>query len=367
MTAPTPLRTSRRRPAGRRRAATLLALVGAAACDLPLGIPQWDTRWTLVLAADTLDADHLLPEGVRRGETGFIVDSLVTETRVLLDDVCEFCTCFSGPIPTVEITPFDWAVPLPGSVTGVAIQEGEAHIALVNDIPFDLLRGDEQRGEGHLQLLLVDRRTGSTLDSIRVARPFPPGDTLRAVFDLAGLTLHRDVVARVRGRIPGNDCESITLTPEMGIITVVELRDVVAPEVEVLIQDGQLNLPSRRVELPRVLVDRLRPGEARVVVLVEVENGVPVAVEGLLSVAARAQDLFGDGAALYTPLPVPRPPPGGSTAVRQAFLLDLERIRGATELHLATANRVDGNRQVLARGPESVAWRVTLHAEIPNR
>lgn len=340
--------------------------LGSGGCDIPTGLPTWQTSWTLVVAADTVDVDGLLPAGVRQVPGGFVVDSLTTVTSVLLEDVCEFCTCFEGPIPALEITPFDWPVPLPQGIASATLDSGTARIALVNNIDFDLL--DSGEGElGHLAILLLDRRTGGVLDSVRVGQPFPPGDTLRVGFDLAGLELHRDVVARVRGEIPGSGCDTIPLTPDMGIRTVVELRDVVAGEVSVVLQDADLNLPLRPLELPKALADRLRPGDARVVLDVVLESAVPVAVEGLLSVAPRVEALFTEEAALYTPLPLPPAAPGTPERLARSFLLDLSRLEGAGSLHLGTRNRVQGNRTIVVRGDERFSWLVTLHAEIPIR
>lgn len=346
---------------------SLLGLsLGSGACDIPTGLPTWQTSWTLVVAADTVDVDGLLPGGVRRIPGGFLVDSLTTVTSVLLEDVCEFCTCFEGPIPALEITPFDWPVPLPQGISSATLRSGRARIALVNGIDFDLL--DSGEGEvGYLAILLLDRRTGGVLDSIRVEQSFPPGDTLRVEFDLAGLELHRDVVARVRGEIPGSGCGTVPLTPDMGIRTVVELQDVVAAEVSVVLQDADLNLPLRPLELPAALVDRLRAGDARVVLDVVLESAIPVAVEGLLSVAPRVEALFTDEAALYTPLPLPPAPPGTTQRMARSFLLDLSRLEGARSLHLATRNRVQGNRTIVVTGDERFSWLVTLHAEIPLR
>lgn len=347
-----------------------LSLLGfslaSGACDIPTGLPTWQTSWTLVVAADTVDVDGLLPGGVRRVPGGFAVDSLTTVTSVLLEDVCEFCTCFEGPIPALEITPFDWPVPLPQGIYSATLTSGVARIALVNGIDFDLL--DSGEGEiGHLAILLLDRRTGTALDSVRVQESFPPGDTLRVAFDLAGLELHRDVVARVRGEIPGSGCDTIPLTPDMGIRTVVELQDVVAGGVSVVLQDADLNLPLRPLDLPAALAERLRPGDARVVLDVVLESAVPVAVEGLLSVAPSVEALFTDGAALYTPLPIPPAAPGTSQTLSRSFLLDLSPLEGAKTLHLATRNRVQGDRTIPVTGEERFSWVVTLRAEIPVR
>lgn len=356
-------------PSRRTPLAVLLLLglsLGSGACDIPTGLPDWQTSWTLVVAADTVDVDGLLPAGVSRVPGGFLVDSITTVTSVLLEDVCEFCTCFEGPIPALEITPFDWPVPLPQGISSATLTSGTARIALVNGIDFDLL--DSGEGEiGHLAILLLDRRTGGVLDSVRVEESFPPGDTLRVEFELAGLELHRDVVARVRGEIPGSGCDTVPLTPDMGIRTVVELKDVVAGQVSVVLQDADLNLPLRPLELPAALADRLRPGDARVVLDVVLESAVPVAVEGLLSVAPRVEALFTDGAALYTPLPLPPAPPGSTQRLARSFLLDLSRLEGAERLHLATRNRVQGNRTIVVTGDERFSWLVTLHAEIPIR
>jgi hypothetical protein len=114
-------------------------------------------------------------------------------------------------------------------------------------------------------------------------------------------------------------------------------------------------------------VERLRPGEARILLDVELTSGVPVAVEGMLSVASRVDALFTGEAALYTPLPLAPALPGVPQRLRRSFLLDLATLQGGRTLHLSTRNRVQGNRTIVVTGEEHFSWRVTLHASIPNR
>jgi len=344
-----------------------LLLLVSAGCDLPLDLPTWETRWILDAASDTLRAEDFLPAGVRITPEGFAVDPLESGEEVTLEEICEFCICLTGPVPSLTLTPFDWGVPLPGGIRGAHLTAGTATLALINRLGFDLLR-DGNGGEGFLSVELLDLREGRTLDSLRIDSPFPPGDTLHISFPLGGLELHRGVVARVRGEIPGTGCDTIPLTPELGIGTEVRIQGVVAERVQLSLSDGALSLPSRRIPIPGALGERLRPGVARVLLEVEVESRVPAEVEATLSVAARPGELFTGEAGLYTPFLIPpfiSGAPDGT--VRRTFLLELSRLQGAGELHLATRTRILGDRVVELTGAESLRYRVTLHAELPSR
>ncbi len=346
----------------------LLALLagGTQACDIPLELPRWETSWTFLALTDTIATADFLPSGVREQGPLFVLDSISASTDFRLGDVCEFCTCFQGPIPELEITPFEYPLPLPGGLSAASLSAGSAHVTIHNDVPFDLLDNGEG-GRGSLLVELYDNRAGRVIDSLRLTDPFPPGDSIDLSFDLGGLELHRGLVARVSGTTPGSGCDSIALTPDMGIRAAVDLRAVTASSVHIFVSDASLAIPGEIVDLPEAVSDRLRPGEARVAIEVEVVSTVGVGVDILLSAAADPADLFTERAALFTPLPIPPGDRADPRTVTRLFLLDLERVEGAHQIHLATRNRVSGDRRVVIQGGEAVSYDVRIHAELPSR
>lgn len=344
--------------------APLVLLTGG--CDLPLDLPVWETAWTLPGTVDTVATAELLPEGVTMESGGFEVEPLARSQDALLGDVCPICTCFQGPIPSVTLEPQEWPLPLPGNLTRARLRRGSARLTLRNEIPFDLL--DDGRGNaGFLTVLLVDRFSDGALDSVRVEGSLPPGDSVTTSFDLAGLELGRNLAVRVEGVIPGSGCDTVSLDPDDGLRADVAVEDVEASDVTVLVADAALAVPARSLEMPGELEDRLRPDDARLVLEVRVESSVALAMEMLLSVATRREDLFGPDAALFTPVLVEPPAGFEPRVVDKRFLLDLTRIQGADSLFIDTRNRVAGSRAVLIRGGEEVRYTATIHAELPSR
>lgn len=362
-----PLRRRRRgAPASVLLAASGVLAAGLAGCDVPTALPRFDTVWESVLVRDSVSTADLLPDEVQvdpRG--GFVVDSFTTASEVRLEDVCEFCTCFEGPIPELDIEPYDWHFQLPSRLLEAEVSEGTARVVLHNEAGFDVL-DDGQGNRGFLKIAFVDTRNGGVLDSVRVSRPFPDGDSLDVQFDLAGLTLGSSLVARVSGRTPGSGCDSVDLTLESGFRAEVRLLGVRAPAVQVVLSDADLDLPGRDVDLPEAVGERLRPGEAEVRLDVQADVRLPVDTETELSVAPRADQLFTGEAALYTPLVLP----SGTEethVVRKIYLLDVARLHDADRLFLDTRSRILGNRIVTLHGNESVRYALTLHAEVPIR
>ena len=118
--------------------------------------------------------DDFLPSGVRTTSDGFAIDPIQTSTGVQLEDVCEACTCFSGPVPALDVGPLDWGLPAPGGLSSAHLSGGDATLMLHNGAGFDLLRRPDGVF-GSLVVELVDTRTDDVVDSVRVVRSFPPG------------------------------------------------------------------------------------------------------------------------------------------------------------------------------------------------
>ena len=351
--------------AGRWRAPVLALLAFGTACDIPTEAPRWTTSWTFVGVEDEIVTSELLPTAVREEGTSFVLDSIRSVRTVRLSDVCEVCTCFSGPIPRIEITPQNWSVPLPNGVWEASLSRGTARLVLRNELGFDLL--DNGEGErGYLLAELVDNRTREVVDSVRVTDPFPSGDSLVVSFDLSGLELHRNMVARVQGVTPGSGCESIDLSGDPRVQAQVGLQDVRATSVVVFLTDAAVSVPDETIELPDAILDRLRAGEAQVVVDAEITTRVGASFDLLMSVAREPAELFSEDAALYTPLEVPPGSLEQPGVVRKQFLVDVERLENASRLLFSARNRVVGDRRVTIRGGEGVSYRILIHAELPS-
>lgn len=349
----------------RRGLLLVAATLPAAACDIPTRVPLVDTEWEAVVLTDTITTTELLPDGMRVTEAGFVLDSFTTTSEVRLGEVCEVCTCFEGPIPPIELAPRDWEVRLPPGLAEAPLDGGAARLVLHNEVGFDVL-DDGEGGKGWLLVELVDIRTGAGLDTVRVGGSFPPGDSLVVEFDLEGIVLSPFLVARMSGRTPGSGCHDVDVTPDLGFRADVALRDVLAPWVRVDLSDAAVTPAGRDIDLPGFVADRLRPGDAEVVVDVSLASRLPTAVDLSLSAAPTPGSLFTGAAALYTPLLLPA---GGDepVVVRKEFVVDVAALEGADRLYIASRGRVAGDRRVELRGGEGIEYRVTLRARIPSR
>ena len=147
----------------------------------------------------------------------------------------------------------------------------------------------------------------------------------------------------------------------------VDLVHVVASSVDVFLSDAALGLHPRSFDLPGWLARRLRPGEARIALDVDVRSMVSTSAEVDLSVARAADRLFTKGAALETPLLLPLPVGAAPADAHGLYLLELDGVPDATELHFAARTRITGTRVVRLRGNESLRYRLTMRAEVPSR
>lgn len=349
----------------RKLLATLL-FVGAAGCDIPTSLPTWTTQWELTAVDQTITTAQLLPAAVRAEGRGFVIDSFAATASIRLGEVCELCTCFDGPIPGLEIAPHDWPVQLPPGVGEAQLRSGKARLELTNEIGFDLF-DDGQGNKGWIDVVLLDRYAGTEIERRHVSGSYPPGGVLSLEFDLAGRRVYPGLVARVSGHTPGSGGCAVKLTENSGFTARVALRDVVASSVDVVVGDATLALAPRSIELPAWVARRLRPGDARVALDVEIRSRVPTSAELDLSVAAAPDALFTSGAALRTPLVLPRPSGADAAGVHGLYVLELDGIPEANALSFAARTRITGSRLVRLRGDESLEYRLTVRAEVPSR
>ena len=348
---------------------TLLAsllLVGAAGCDIPTSLPSWTTEWELTPVDQTITTAQLLPAAVRVDPRGFAIDSFSATTSIRLGDVCELCTCFDGPIPGLEISPHDWPVRLPPGLAEAQMLSGKASLVLRNEIGFDLL-DDGQGNKGYIDVVLLDTQSGREIEHRHITGSYPAGDTLALEFDLSGLRLYSGLVARVSGHTPGSGGCTVKLTANSGFTATVGLRDVLASSVDVVVTDQTIALTPHTFDVPEAIAQRLRPGDARLALDLEVKSRVPTSAELDLSVAPTADELFTSGAALHTPFVLPRPTGADPVDAHGLYLLELDGIPASRKLMFAARSRITGSNIVRLKGSESLEYRLNVRAEVPSK
>ena len=351
-----------------RIAALLTLLVGLAGCDLvPTELPRYDTVWEVTMVRDSVRTVDLLPDEMSVDERGFVLDGWTFDRSVRLDEVCELCTCFEGPIPELELEPTDWRVQLPGGLYSATLDGGTARLALTNRMGFDLLLSGAGR-RGVLRVELVDVGFGGGVIATRESTAsFPTDSTLTVEFDLAGVRLTPNLVARISGTTPGSTCENLSLDPQDGLEAFVELEDVVTRSAQVILQDADLRIDPATLDVPDFVADRLRPGDAELVTEVRVSSSLPAAVELRVSVAKDRTLLQSEDAALTTPIDLAASVGGAPVRFARSFVLDVGDLADLDELHFESLNRVVGNPIVTLTGGEVVTWEVALRASLPSR
>ncbi len=348
------------------RSLLLLAVAASGGCDIPTSVPVWDTEWEVLLARDSVPVGDVLPPEVRIAPEGFRVASFETRDSVRLDEVCELCTCFDGPIPELSLEARDYAFELPDRLLEAPIDRGTAVLELTNGLGFDLL-DDGLGGRGFIRADLVDGRTGSTLVTRTWAEGFPDGSTVALDFPLDGILLHRSIVARVTGTTPGSRCDDLALDPSDGLDVRVELRDVEAGSARILLNEADLAPPIRRAALPDAIADRLRPGEADLVVALDVSSSLGLAVDLELSVAASAGELHAPGAALTTPVRIDAGGIAQPTRLARDYVVDPRLLVGRDSLIVSGRTSLTQGRVVTVTGSEVLRYDVRLRARVPSR
>lgn len=349
--------------------AALLAVLAAAGCDwVPTGLPRYDTVWEFTLLSDSVRTVDLLPDEMSVDERGFVLDGWTFDRSVRLDEVCELCTCFDGPIPELQLEPTDWRIQLPGGLFSAPLSSGIARLTLTNRMGFDLLVNEAGRvGVLRVEILNGTGPAAQVLLSSESTASFPTDSTLVVDFDLSGIELTPSLIARVSGTTPGTTCQNLSLDPEDGIDAFIELRDVIAPEARVVLQDSDLRIEPTSVELPGFVVDRLRPRESELLTSIRIGSRLPAAVELLLSVSTDPALHRTEASALTTPVELGAAPADAEARFDREFLIDVARLGDAETLHFESVNRVVGNRIVTLTGGEQVTWDVRVRATLPSR
>jgi len=341
-------------------------LWGIGGCDIPTSLPVWETEWELVVARDSVAVSALLPTEITLAEEGFRVDSFIRADSVRLDEVCELCTCFDGPIPELELETQDYELGLPARLVEAPLTRGTAVLELTNGLGFDLL-DDGAGNRGFIRTDLVDRRTGDTLVTRVFGESFPDSATVTLEFPLDGVLLHGSLVARVSGFTPGSSCESLSLDPADGLDIRVEIRDVLAPTATIVLNEADLAPDLQRASVPTSLTDRLRPDAADLVLALGVRSALPLPIDLDLSVAASTRELFGAGAALTTPVRIEAGQVGDSEPLLREFVVSPALLQGRDSLVVSGRTTLPAGNLITVTGPESITWDLRLRARVPSR
>ena len=279
------------RPAG-----ALVLLAGLTACDIPTGLPRWETTWITPGQEIRVSVAELLPAGLAvNGDTSAILIQIDTVTGGFqLSDFCPACPPAVVAVPKPAFTGTETVdVPLPGPVGTATTSGGIVIVELENGFDFDPIRPSASaRGSITLEL-----RSGATLIGSLVIdgtqRALPPGATLRDTLNIVDGTIGDLLTMEVEIVSPAGD--NTTMSPNDAFTV-----DVWSPGIEV--SEATITLTAQSIEgveaeldLTDVdLGDRLKEGA----VILEITN--PFGVAGTLTLTVDPAD----GAPIVKPVPL---------------------------------------------------------------
>ncbi len=298
-----------RRPAraGVLRGWPLLALL-AGACDLPSGLPKWDTQWLIPVKSSTLAVGQLLPPSVSIAPDGsaFQVTVLPVAMVRTLAQLCPAYAALSGqtvPKPACTSTVTD-TLKLPSDVSQATLASGSVAVTITNGFSFDPLRpGASARGTIVLTLTSGGATIGTlTLDGATDA--LPAGSTITRTVALTGVVAGRIAVgltitspAGDPVRIDGSQQFTVTATPQ-GL----RLADVTVPVNQKMVAIQPVDLSVEKVD--QSLVNDVKAGT----LVLGIVN--PFAVTGTMTVT-----ITGPGVAITKQIPLA----AGTTTQRVPF------------------------------------------------
>ena len=337
-----------------RSAGAILLLAGLSACDIPTGMPRWDTTWITPGEEVSVSVAELLPAGLSvNADTSAFVLQLDTVTGGFqLSDFCPACPSSPTiPVPKPAFTGSETiGVPLPDEVESVDITSGMVIIELTNNFDFDPIRPSASaRGDVTLEL-----RSGATLVSSLVIdgnqRALAPGTTLRDTMNFAAATVQDSLTLEVTLDSPAGD--NTTMSANDGFEVEVWSPSIEVAEATVSITSQAIESEETELDLSDVdLGDRIQDGT----IFLDIVN--PFGVTGTLNITVTPET----GAPIVKNVNLS----AGNTTVQVDFSEEeIERLIGETSTMSVTGTVNGGNVTVQPDDEIGVTARLRVTVEI---
>ena len=331
----------------RRAAATLrrlltplpVGLLFLAGCDIPSGIPHWETRWVIRSETTTIPVASLFPSEVREVGNEFELAFLGGAISRTLGDICPACTPFNGAVvPKPAFTAvLESNVPFPVDLDSLALTRGSLQVRITNRLGFDPIRpsADPSAARGYMTILISN---GSTvlarhdIDGAIVA--FAPGATLDRRVDFSAAALPRTIGGSVRFdvTIHSPQGDPVTINTSEFILVEAAQASIGASWAKVRVQDRHVAAGAITLDLAGV-DDEVSARVQRGALLLDLEN--PFAVGGTLTATLAAP-----GITLVRSLPVV---PGSSTVTLEFTGTELRSLFGPAPATLSVSGPVSAS------------------------
>lgn len=261
-----------------------------AACDIPSGVPNWDTTWNVPSQSLSVGVGQVLPSGVSMAPDGgaFLVSlAPVTFSKRLADD-CAECQRLDGltvPKPAFQAR-MAVATSLPGDVQGGTLAAGaRIDVRITNNTTFDPLRP----GAGRFGWATIVIRNGATVlarDSVHGATTgLPVGQPLVRTLTLAGATVSGAIAVDVLVDSPSGDAARMDASRTLDLVATPSALRVT--QATVMVRGAQVRQTTTAdLDVSSAIGDRVQRGR----LLLDVKD--PFAVGGRLSVRLSTPEGF---------------------------------------------------------------------------
>ncbi len=355
-------------PAAARRIChpVVLGLALLAACEIPSGIPHWETHWVVRSETTTIPVASFFSNDVTEVGDEFELSFSGGAISETLADICPACTPFNGTVvPKPAFTAvLESDVPFPVDLDSLTLTRGSLEVRITNRLAFDPLRpaANAAAARGFLTIAISNGATLLATYTIDGATDsFAPGATIERTIDFAASALPRTIGGAVRFDVtvhsPQGDAVAIN-TSEFILIEAAEAT-IGASAAKARVVDRQVAADPIALDLAGIdeeLSNRVQRGA----LLLDVNN--PFAVGGLLTATLTSQ-----GVTLIRSLPVV---PGTSTVSLEFSGAELRSLFGPNPAMLSVAGPVSatpaGSVTVLPGQALTAAARLELYLTTNN-
>ena len=312
------------------RGFALFALGLLAACDIPTGAPNWETRWVVRAEDASIPVSSFLPGQVTEVGAEFEIAVSGGAISRSLGDLCSACAVFNGmvaPKPAFSTT-LRSEVAFPVDLDSLTLTRGAIQVRVANHLGFDPIRPASAPGSARGQMTITLRNGEAILGTHIIdgaTTPFAPGATLLETVTFAAAGLPRT--------IGGTVGLEVTITSPAGdpvAINTAESISVEAAEASVGASAAMVRVQSRTVSADPVSLDlsgldaELTDRVQRGALLLDMDN--PFSVTGTMTATLSAL-----GVTLVRPLAIA---PGVSHARLELSGAELRSLFGPAHITL---------------------------------
>ena len=276
----------------------LLLVAGVSACDLPTGVPRWETTWITPAEETTVSVAELLPAelAVNDDRTAFVFTLAPVNESWSLAEMCAACPPVTAVAPKPAFnTTVSTTVPLAASVQSVDVESGSLDLALTNGFDFDPLRPGVASDSGSMTVTLSSGTT--TVASLVLdgrAESFAPGTTKDLQLTFAPSTIAEDLAIELTIDSPEGDVT--TLNPNDALALSLSSDTILVSQATISVAGQTIEGVEAELDLAGVDLERVKDGT----IFLDIEN--PFGVTGDLTVAIDPAD---GGAAIVKSVALP--------------------------------------------------------------